>query len=568
MDIRKLDELLAHGRSVFETKLSVAYYARVSTDKDEQLNSLDNQRRYYETLIESTPNWTFSGGYVDEGISGTSVAKREQFLQMIEDAKDGRFDLIVTKEISRFARNTLDSIRYTRELLRHGVGVYFQNDNINTFDKDAELRLTIMSSIAQDEVRKLSERTRFGFKRAQENHVLLGQNNLFGYNKVHGALEIVSHEAAVVREVFERYVAGDAGLRTIANELNDRGIVGKQGKPLTYSTLYGMIRNPKYKGCYAGRRYATRDYRDGRTYRLNADKWIVQADARVPAIVSEELWAEANRLLAERGRIMQQHAQASQNRYAYSGKLRCAKHGTSFHRHVYRSKRRGEVECWNCKLYRLKGKKDGCNSPTIYSHELDQILQKVFEQVIDTKSSAMQEYIENLKASAARTDHDAQMSSLMQQIKTLEAKKEKLLELALDRAISNEEFKRRNELYNDQLSEVQQQYDLLEHAEESTRSRIKQVEKLSKTIEQQWKANCGFSREMSRALLDHIVVSAGETNAHIHLDICLTLGQEYHAAYARSQKKHDLLSFDDIHISQAQVSRLEKGALEQIRKRI
>lgn len=133
------------------------------------------------------------------------------------------------------------------------MGVYFQNDNINTFDKDAELRLTIMSSIAQDEVRKLSERTRFGFKRAQENSVLLGQNNLFGYNKVDGRLEIVEPEAAVVREVFERYAAGDLGLRAIANDLDSRGVRGRQGKPLTYSTLYGMIRNPKYKGCYAGR---------------------------------------------------------------------------------------------------------------------------------------------------------------------------------------------------------------------------------------------------------------------------------------------------------------------------
>ena len=359
MDVRKLDDLLAQGRSIFEMKIAVAYYARVSTDKDEQLNSLENQQRFYEEYIRSNPNWTFAGGYVDEGISGTSVAKREQFLQMIEDAETGRFDLIVTKEISRFARNTLDSIRYTRELLRHGVGVFFQNDNINTFDKDAELRLTIMSSIAQDEVRKLSERTRFGFKRAQENSVLLGQNNLFGYNKVNGRLEIVEQEAEIVREVFERYVAGEMGLRAIANDLDRRGIVGKQRKPLTYSTLYGMIRNPKYKGFYAGRRYATRDYRDGRSYRLDADKWIVHEDAKVPAIVPEPLWEEANRLLAERGKTMKQHAQASQNRYAYSGKLICAKHGTTFHLHVYKSKRRGEVECWNCKLYRLKGKQGG-----------------------------------------------------------------------------------------------------------------------------------------------------------------------------------------------------------------
>ena len=356
MDVRRLDEMQAQGRSIFDTELAVAYYARVSTDKDEQINSLGNQKRYFEDYIAANPHWRFAGGYVDEGISGTSVEGREQFLKMIEDAKRGRFDLIVTKEISRFARNTLDSLRYTRELLRCGVGVYFQNDNINTFDKDAELRLTIMSSIAQDEVRKLSERTRFGFKRAQENSVLLGQNNLFGYNKVDGRLEIVEPEAAVVREVFERYAAGDLGLRAIANDLDSRGVRGRQGKPLTYSTLYGMIRNPKYKGCYAGRRYASRDYRDKRSYRLSADKWLVHKDDRVPAIVPEALWEQANRLLASRGKTMKAHAQASQNRYAYSGKLICARHGTTFHRHVYKSKSRGESECWNCRLYREKGK--------------------------------------------------------------------------------------------------------------------------------------------------------------------------------------------------------------------
>nr|WP_302666441.1 recombinase family protein [uncultured Agathobaculum sp.] len=568
MDVRKLDDLLAQGRSIFEMKIAVAYYARVSTDKDEQLNSLENQRRFYEEFIRSNPNWIFAGGYVDEGISGTSVAKREQFLQMIEDAETGQFDLIVTKEISRFARNTLDSIRYTRELLRHGVGVFFQNDNINTFDKDAELRLTIMSSIAQDEVRKLSERTRFGFKRAQENSVLLGQNNLFGYNKVDGRLEIVEQEAEIVREVFERYVAGEMGLRAIANDLDSRGIVGKQGRPITYSTLYGMIRNPKYKGFYAGRRYATRDYRDGRTYRLGADKWIVHEDAKVPAIIPEALWEEANCLLAERGKTMKRHAQASQNRYAYSGKLICAKHGTTFHRHVYKSKRRGEVECWNCKLYRLKGKQSGCSSPTIYSSELDRVLSCVFERVIDEKSDAMQEYIQNLKDFAEQQDHRAELERLTQQIDTLTAKKEKLLELALDGALANDEFKRRNEQYNEQLEALEQQRRQLQNAGQDLEARIKRVEKLSKTIEQQWNDHCGFPREMSKALVDHIVVDADETNTKIYLDICLTMGKEYHAEYEKPQTRNQILSFEEIHISQAQVSRLEKGALEHIRKRI
>lgn len=526
MDVRRLDEMQAQGRSIFDTELAVAYYARVSTEKDEQINSLGNQKRYFEDYIAANPHWTFAGGYVDEGISGTSVEGREQFLQMIEDAKCGRFDLIVTKEISRFARNTLDSLRYTRELLRCGVGVYFQNDNINTFDKDAELRLTIMSSIAQDEVRKLSERTRFGFKRAQENSVLLGQNNLFGYNKVDGRLEIVEPEAAVVREVFERYAAGDLGLRAIANNLDSRGIRGRQGKPLTYSTLYGMIRNPKYKGCYAGRRYASRDYRDKRSYRLSVDKWLVHKDDRVPAIVPEALWEQANRLLASRGKTMKAHAQASQNRYAYSGKLICARHGTTFHRHVYKSKSRGEMECWNCRLYREKGKTGGCNSPTVYSHELDRILERVFEQITDERSAAVQEYIDNLRAFAARQDNAPALAQVEREIETVTKRKDKLLDLVLAGALSNDEFKQRNEACNEQLAALEQQRTELQNADKTLEERIRRVENLRRTIEERWQMSCGFSREMSKALVDHIVVDSDESKTRISLDIFLTTGAE------------------------------------------
>ena len=526
MDVRRLDEMQAQGRSIFDTELAVAYYARVSTEKDEQINSLGNQKRYFEDYIAANPHWTFAGGYVDEGISGTSVEGREQFLQMIEDAKCGRFDLIVTKEISRFARNTLDSLRYTRELLRCGVGVYFQNDNINTFDKDAELRLTIMSSIAQDEVRKLSERTRFGFKRAQENSVLLGQNNLFGYNKVDGRLEIVEPEAAVVREVFERYAAGDLGLRAIANDLDSRGVRGRQGKPLTYSTLYGMIRNPKYKGCYAGRRYASRDYRDKRSYRLSADKWLVHKDDRVPAIVPEALWEQANRLLASRGKTMKAHAQASQNRYAYSGKLICARHGTTFHRHVYKSKSRGEAECWNCRLYREKGKQGGCDSPTVYSHELDRILERVFEQITDERSAAVQEYIDNLRAFAAQQDNAPALAQVEQEIETVTRRKDKLLDLALAGALSNNEFKQRNETCNEQLAALEQQRTELQNADKTLEERIRRVENLRRIIEERWQMSCGFSREMSKALVDHIVVDSDESKTRISLDIFLTTGAE------------------------------------------
>ena len=183
MDVRRLDEMQAQGRSIFDAALSVAYYARVSTDKEEQINSLGNQVRYFEDYIRANPHWTFAGGYGDEGISGTSTKKRDSFLRMIQDAKDGRFDFIITKEISRFSRSTLDSIQYTQELLEHDVGVLFQNDNINTLDPDSEFRLVVMAGVAQDEVRKLSERLKFGFQQAIKNGHVLGNDRLWGYDK-------------------------------------------------------------------------------------------------------------------------------------------------------------------------------------------------------------------------------------------------------------------------------------------------------------------------------------------------------------------------------------------------
>ena len=182
MDIQQTRALM-RTQSIYDIPLRVTFYARVSSDTDEQLNSLDNQVAYYEDFIRKVTAWTYLPGYVDEGISGISTKKRAHFNEMIADAREGLFDLVITKEISRFARNTLDSLQYTRELLRLGVGVFFQNDNINTLDEDAELRLTIMSSIAQDELRKLSSRVKFGHQQAIKSKVVLGNSRIFGYRK-------------------------------------------------------------------------------------------------------------------------------------------------------------------------------------------------------------------------------------------------------------------------------------------------------------------------------------------------------------------------------------------------
>ena len=211
MNVLKIRNEMRSGKSIFDLPLRVTFYARVSTDKDEQLNSLENQVQYYTELIQSKPNWTYIPGYIDEGISGTSTRKRDSFLRMISDAKAGRFDFIITKEISRFSRSTLDSIQYTQELLEHDVGVLVQNDNINT--------LVVRAGVAQDEVLKLSERLKFGFRQAIKNGHVLGNDKLWGYDKKDCVLTINEAEAKVVRRIFHLYANEQMGIRRISQQL-------------------------------------------------------------------------------------------------------------------------------------------------------------------------------------------------------------------------------------------------------------------------------------------------------------------------------------------------------------
>ncbi|MEG0755564.1 MAG: recombinase family protein [Oscillospiraceae bacterium] len=215
MDVHHIRQELK-SRTIYDVPLRVTFYARVSSESDEQLNSLGNQISYYQDFIKKNQSWTFVPGYIDEGLSGMSTKKRENFHRMVEDGKAGKFDLVITKEISRFARNTLDSITYTRDLLAAGVGVFFQNDNINTLDEDSELRLTIMSGIAQDELRKLSSRIKFGHQQAIKNSVVLGNSRMFGYLKNDRKLMIDEETAPMVRELFSLYATDRYSMKEIA----------------------------------------------------------------------------------------------------------------------------------------------------------------------------------------------------------------------------------------------------------------------------------------------------------------------------------------------------------------
>lgn len=518
MNLHEIRSCLNNGKSIHELPLRVTYYARVSTDKDEQLHSLSSQISYYENYIKNNSNWVFVEGYVDEGISGTSVNKRENFLRMISDAKSGKFDFIVTKEISRFSRSTVDSIQYTQELLTYNVGVLFQNDNINTLLPDSELRLTIMSSIAQDEIRKLSERVRFGFKRSIENGVVLGSNSICGYTKNNGKLEIDEEEAKMIKKIFELYVNEKAGIRKISLMLGEMGYKSRNGNDLSYSTIANIIRNPKYKGYYCGNKSYKLDYRRNTRQMLDSTEWKLYKDEEnVPPIVSEEIWEEANAILSTRGALKKtKDASAYNNRYAYSGKIICGEHKCAYHRTEYKYKSSNK-EVWQCREYRLKGK-SGCKTPAIYTRELDCIIAGAVDMLIKQK----EDIVQVLMNSYIQDDSN----EIKQNIKTLEQKidnihqmKDKLLMLSIDGKITNEEFETRNKRFNDDIRATDEE--ILKN-KESERKNIevrKSAKKLNSIIQEQFNTGNVVSKDVVDSLIDRIEVYSEDNPNNLKIKV-------------------------------------------------
>lgn len=453
MRFYKVREEILKGKNISELPLKVTFYARVSTESDEQLNSLDNQISFFENFIKSNKNWTYVKGYIDEGISGSTVKKRKKFLQMIEDAKSGYFDLIVTKEVSRFSRNLSDSIKYTQELLANDVGVYFQSNGINTYDPNSEFILNMMGSVAQEEVKRLSSRVKWGHKEAIKKGRVLG-STITGYKKDDAKLVIVEEEAKKIRKIFELYASGKYGFYKLAMELHKQGINNYKGNIYDKDTLKRIIQNPKYKGYYRGHTTETIDYRTKQRVYIPKEEQIIYKDEKVPAIISEELWNRANEVLDRRSILMKAsngNAKKSERKYCYTTKIFCSDHNVSYQR--MSSKRKQTKPRWACGNY-VKYRLDACESPIIAEMDLNNIFTIIMEQVFKNKNEIIKEmldYYSNLKID---NNYQYEISNIKKEIKSIEAKKEKLLELNMDSSISNLEFKERNDKYNEEISSL------------------------------------------------------------------------------------------------------------------
>ena len=531
MDVRKIRNELRMGRSIYDLPLRVTFYARVSTDMDAQLNSLENQVQYYTELIQSKPNWTFVPGYIDEGISGGTTKKREDFNRMIRDARNGLFDFIITKEISRFSRSTLDSIQYTQELLDYNVGVLFQNDNINTLDTDSEFRLVVMAGVAQDEIRKLSERIKFGHRQAIKYGRVLGNDKLYGYDKKDCVLTVNEEEAEIVRTVFDLYANHGLGTRKISQKLLELGYTSREGNAFNVLTIRHMLENPKYKGWYCGNKTQSLDYRTKKKAFLDESEWVMYPDPTIPAIVPEELWDRANAIYRERRDQMKEHASGASyhNRYPYSGKIICEEHGTTFHRRVL-NKKSGDEEVWQCKVYRTGGR-EACSAPQLRSAELDSILAEIFTRMVKDQNIIIDSLLAVLQSVPQEVDYSKAAARVEDEMAALNAKKDRLLELNLDGAISNTEFKTRNDGFNHQLQTLEAQLATIRAEERRQKESALDTEQIRRVLEKELSFENGINSNLVSTILDRVIVKRESTKQEIHLDIFLKLGTQFEAVY-------------------------------------
>ncbi|MCD7748392.1 MAG: recombinase family protein [Firmicutes bacterium] len=526
MDLHDIRQML-RTKSIYNIPLRVTYYARVSSESDEQLNSLGNQITYYEDLIKRNSAWTYVSGYIDEGLSGISTKKRENFNRMIDDAADDKFDLIITKEISRFARNTLDSIQFTRQLLSDGVGVFFQNDNINTFDDDSELRLSIMSSIAQDELRKLSSRVKFGHQQAIKSSVVLGNSRIFGYRKDDGRLVIDEKEAVMVRELFELYATDEYSMKHIETIFWEKGYRNHNGNKIAHTTMSNMISNPKYKGYYVGNKVKVIDMFTKKQKFLPPEEWVMFKDESgqiVPAIVSEELWEEANAVLRRRSEDVKNRQGICNHANLLTGKLYCTECGEPYYRRESKDKAGNVNSKWVCSG-KIKNGKESCGSFPIYESEIVPILFEVFRDTKDLSAAMLDEYGRIYRSMNSDEEFGRLIKVQEEVIETARKKKNKLLLLAANDNITDADFKEMTAQCNDEIAKSENELAELRAGQDSKEDFRRHMEHVRAVLHaaEQDAVQGAITKEFVDTFIDKILVTP-EGDGSMRLDIRIFTG--------------------------------------------
>ena len=469
--------------------MRVCAYCRVSTDKDDQLNSLQNQRDFFESYIKRHEDWSLVQIFADEGITGTSTKKRAAFNEMIKCCENGTVDLILTKEVSRFARNTVDTLEYTRRLKRFGVGVLFINDNIDTRQNDGEFRLSIMASVAQEESRKTSERVKWGQKRSMERGVVFGNNTLFGFTTKNGALTVNDGEAEIVRLIYSKFLNEGKGTHVIARELYEEGIAPPKTTTKTWSSvmILRILRNEKYVGDLLQKKEVTIDYL---THKKVVNRGIedkIYIRNHHEAIIDRDTWERTQKELSRRKPGEELKTKYS-NRYWCSGKIKCGYCGSRFV--IRRGANNKEYKAWACHSRvhygnwkrNDQGDEIGCNMRMLNDKSLTICVQYVLQQLQIESDMIVDALISDLKSSFESVPAKNIIDKEQKRKEALETKKAGVLDAYFSKTILKDEMLMMKDMYDEQITKIEQNIERIQNAEQTHREQQKNLPQLESLI--------------------------------------------------------------------------------------
>lgn len=460
--IKKKEGIIDSKGNIRTGKLRVAAYARVSTDSDEQQTSFESQQKYYLDKITTNPSWSFIEVYADEGISGTQAAKRESFMRMIRDAEDGKIDLILTKSISRFARNTLDTLKYVRLLRSKNVGIIFEEENINTLDMAGELLLTVLSSVAQQESETISSHIRLGFKMKRERGELIGFNCCYGYKFSDDKKTFIVDEeqAKIVRRIYQWYLDG-YGSSSICKMINEMGIISPSGKDHWGETsVMTILRNEKYVG----------DVCQGKTYTVDAvthrrrpnrgeeDKYYMKDHHE--AIISREDFEKVQDILKSRT-AQKMTGRKIMNRFTFSGFFRCGFCGKIYTKKSLYKKR----AAWDCISVAKSGREFCKNSKLMHEDVIRSCFMEAYKLLTENEGAKFDEFVDILKKAISDKSPSQMRAKYETERETIQKKISKLVDLFVEEKIDQTAFDKKRIAFENKKEELDKKISQLSNYE-------------------------------------------------------------------------------------------------------
>lgn len=495
-------------------KMKVCAYCRVSTNNEDQLNSYKSQMKYYTDLIQKNTDWEFIKIYADEAITGTQVIKREDFLLMINDCMNGEIDMIITKSISRFARNTLDTLKYVRMLKEKNIAVYFEDEKINTLTMDGELLLVVLSSVAQQEVENISANVKKGLKMKMKRGELVGFQGCLGYDyhTKDKTITMNTHEAEIVRYIFTRYIEG-AGCMVIGKELENLGYKTKRGNiHWAESTIAGIIKNEKYKGDILMGKTFTVDPISKR--RLNnfgeEDKFYIKEHHE--PIVSEEIFEKAQNIMRRRSRARNCHVEGEKRekfsrQYAFSCMLECGFCGGTLTRRSWHAGTKHQKTIWQCVTSTKKGKVNCPDSKGIPEEALEKAFIESYRLLCNNDKDILKEFLMRMEQTLNTSNVKKQLDKVEKDILLLQQRRSRLVDLHLDGSIDKVSYKEKFSEINLKLEQLESERQGLLCMADDEKDNKQRLLEFKKTFEQNGVLE-KFDRFVFESIVEKVIVGA------------------------------------------------------------